>query len=260
MLVQHGMPGTGSIAALPPATLGVRLPGVRLIGVSRPGYEETTPAEPGFATVVEDALAVADALGAERFAVLGLSGGGPFAAAIAAAAPGRVTALGIAAGFGPWEIADPPESDAALIDQARSGDLAGAQEGFRQQCAAMLDPLLALPDDELAATIYPPGADAAFRRWGVADTRAALRDYEGLVRDNLTLGLPWDWPVEKITSRTFLWYGDADELVPVSHGQWWAEQVPQARLTVRAGEGHGPACFGHWREMLGALVQAGAAG
>lgn len=255
MLVQHGMPGTGSIAALPPAT-----PGVRLIGVSRPGYEETTPAEPGFATVVEDALAVADALGAERFAVLGLSGGGPFAAAIAAAAPGRVTALGIAAGFGPWEIADPPESDAALIDQARSGDLAGAQEGFRQQCAAMLDPLLALPDDELAATIYPPGADAAFRRWGVADTRAALRDYEGLVRDNLTLGLPWDFRVETITGPAFLWYGGADELAPAGQGRWYAERIPQAELVVRPGEGHGRTCFGHWAEMLEALVPARARG
>jgi pimeloyl-ACP methyl ester carboxylesterase len=251
------MPGTGSIVATAPA-------GLRLIGVNRPGYEQTTPAAPGFATAVSDALFVADQLGVGRFAVLGFSGGGPFAAAVAAAAPERVTALGIAAGLGPWRLVEPAESwdpaDAALIDLASAGHLAEATEGFRRACAAGFGPMLSLSDDALADATCPPEADPDFRRWAVADTRAALATCDGLVRDNLTLGLPWDLRTDKITRPTFLWYGDADDLAPVSHGRWYAEQIPHAGLTVRAGEGHGRTCFGHWSEMLEALVPSLPAG
>lgn len=244
VVLLHGTPGTGSIVEVVPERLGVRL-----IGVSRPGYEGTTDAPPDFATVVADALAVVEA---DTFAVLGISGGGPFAAAIAAAAPRRVTALGIAAGFGELESEDP--RDAALAAQAAAGDLDGAAEGYRADCAAGFGPLLALPDDALADAVCPPGADPAFRRWAVADTRAALGSYAGLVRDNLTFGLPWGIAVEEIKIPALLWYGGADDVVPAAHGRWYADRIPHARLTVRDGEGHGRTCFGHWAEMLEALV------
>src|SRR4051794_31735998 len=61
--------------------------GVRLVGFSRPGSGGSTMTSPGLRVVAEDAERLADAAGLERFAVLGFSGGTPFAAATAALFP-----------------------------------------------------------------------------------------------------------------------------------------------------------------------------
>src|SRR3954466_15785084 len=62
--------------------------GLWMVMPDRPGYGGSTR-QPGrtVASVVADAVAVADALGWERFAVTGGSGGGPHALAFAAPLP-----------------------------------------------------------------------------------------------------------------------------------------------------------------------------
>ena len=49
----------------------------------------------------DDVRELADALGIERFAVIGISGGGPYAAACAWGLPGRITRAGIISGVAP---------------------------------------------------------------------------------------------------------------------------------------------------------------
>ena len=87
----HGLPGSrfqrhpdGGIA---------RSRGLRLIHVERPGFGLSSP-RPGrtLAEWPRDVAALADALGIGRFAVLGISGGGPFALACASLLPERVSA------------------------------------------------------------------------------------------------------------------------------------------------------------------------
>lgn len=58
---------------------------------------------PGLRSVAEDAVRVADAFGLDRFAVLGYSGGTPFAAATGVVAPERVTAVGLCAAVASWD-------------------------------------------------------------------------------------------------------------------------------------------------------------
>jgi pimeloyl-ACP methyl ester carboxylesterase len=86
----HGTPGS----RLGPAPRGVMLyqQGVRLIAYDRPGYgsSDRLPHR-NVADVVQDVVAIADALGVDRFAVVGRSGGGPHALACAALLPDRVT-------------------------------------------------------------------------------------------------------------------------------------------------------------------------
>jgi pimeloyl-ACP methyl ester carboxylesterase len=67
---------------------------VRLIGVDRPGIGSSTPYRYenilGFA---DDLRTVADTLGIDKMAVVGLSGGGPYSLACGAALPDRVVAV-----------------------------------------------------------------------------------------------------------------------------------------------------------------------
>lgn len=70
----HGMPGSRlMMKALEPA---VRTAGARLIAPERPGYGLSDPHRRGtLLTYPQDIVELADALGLERFAALGVSGG-----------------------------------------------------------------------------------------------------------------------------------------------------------------------------------------
>src|ERR1700729_3980858 len=75
---------------------------IRLIGVDRPGIGASTPYQ--YDTVVafaDDLRTVADTLGIDKMAVIGLSGGGPYTLGCAAAMPDRVVAVGVLGGVAP---------------------------------------------------------------------------------------------------------------------------------------------------------------
>src|SRR5215217_1433172 len=76
VLYFHGTPGSRLDLAFAD-DLASEL-GVRLVSFDRPGFGGSTPVEFGLVSVAEDAAAVADRLGIDRFATLGQSGGGPF--------------------------------------------------------------------------------------------------------------------------------------------------------------------------------------
>jgi pimeloyl-ACP methyl ester carboxylesterase len=241
--------------------------GVRLLSVSRPGYGSSTTTPPGLASVGADMVELADRLGVERFAVFGISGGGPFAVATALAASARVLALGVAAGVGYWPAVDPgsaPVEERRLLEAADAGDLASAQAGFHAVARRELDPLLALDDEQMVAAFFegaPPEdidlSDRFFRSVWAADMREALAGaggYDGYVRDNLSWGMRWDVDPSAVSVPAYLWYGEADRMVPPVHGRWLADRLRWARLEVRVGEGHGRTCFGHWRQMFDRLV------
>lgn len=75
---------------------------LRLVAPDRPGIGGTDPRRlPRLADWAEDAALVLDALAVESAAVLGISAGGPFAAACAARLPGRIRSLTLVSALGP---------------------------------------------------------------------------------------------------------------------------------------------------------------
>lgn len=72
--------------------------GLRFVSVERNGFG-ATPFHPGlgFADAVDDVLAVLATLGVERFSVVAISGGGPYAARLLARVPERVASVHLAA-------------------------------------------------------------------------------------------------------------------------------------------------------------------
>ena len=90
LFFSHGTPGSRTLAQLFDA--GARRDGVRLIAPERPGFgrSDFLP-DRTFADWPDDVSELADALGFDRFAVAGSSGGGPYAAACAWKLPERLT-------------------------------------------------------------------------------------------------------------------------------------------------------------------------
>ena len=78
--------------------------GVRLVTVDRPGIGLTDPL-PARTLLdrIGDVTALADHLGLDRFAVLGWSGAGPHALACGHTLGDRITAVGVASGFAPFD-------------------------------------------------------------------------------------------------------------------------------------------------------------
>src|SRR3954464_11493461 len=77
--------------------------GIRLLGYDRPGYGGSTrSAGRKVADCVDDVTALADALGLERYATWGISGGGPHALACAALCDGRLVAVASLAAVAPY--------------------------------------------------------------------------------------------------------------------------------------------------------------
>src|SRR5258705_4176709 len=69
---------------------------IRLIGIDRPGIGSSSPHQ--YDTVfafADDLRTIADTLGIDQMEVVGLSGGGPYTLACAAAMPDRVVAAGV---------------------------------------------------------------------------------------------------------------------------------------------------------------------
>src|SRR5919106_2686580 len=94
VLAIHGTPGSRFMFAR--TDRAARARGLRIIAPERPGYGLSDYCHAGsLARLAADAVALADALGLDRFAVLGVSGGGPHALVAASAMLDRVALLAL---------------------------------------------------------------------------------------------------------------------------------------------------------------------
>ncbi len=101
MLFCYGRPGSRLYRPAEPTLLSEI--DVDLVTVDRPGYGQSMP-QPG-RTLLDwprDVAALVDELGSQRFAVAGISGGGPHALACGRMMPERVTAVGVISGVAPF--------------------------------------------------------------------------------------------------------------------------------------------------------------
>jgi pimeloyl-ACP methyl ester carboxylesterase len=172
--------------------------------------------------------------------------------------------VGVAAGIGPWRLIDAPEdqdpADLELLALAQAGDVSGALEGFRAQGRNAFDRALELGDDAVVEKLFHlvPGADmdwldAEAKVRCAADLRDALRSYDGFARDNVVFGTDWDIDPTSLKVALWIWHGDRDDMVPLSHGRWLAAKVPHSTLVIRPGAGHNGSIFDYWDDMLATL-------
>jgi pimeloyl-ACP methyl ester carboxylesterase len=222
--------------------------GLRYVSFSRPGYGSSTR-RPGrsVADVVDDTIAVLDAIGADRCHVIGWSGGGPHALACAALMPERVISVATIGGVAPY----PAEG---LDWTAGMG-----AENVEEFTAAMAGPDELITFMERAAPAFravtPEGvADAfgdviddvdrglltgAFSAWMAEDFHEALRiGYSGWFDDDMAFTRPWGFGVDEINVPVFVWQGGHDRMVPFSHGEWLAAHIPEARARLFPEHGH----------------------
>ena len=243
VLAFHGTPGGRHQLALLDAD--ARAAGVRLVVPDRPGYGASDlVVRRRLADWPADVTTIADHLGITRFAVLGVSGGGPHALACAAALGRRVTATAIVSGVAPFTWDDVA---AQLRPAARPlMTLVTRTILLRWIIALGLWLLRTVPAVILAVyRRWLPPADGAIldrdevvgpfladaRRMSPTTARAAVQDVRLFTQ-------PWRVHLSAIDGPVHVWHGDADKTVPLDHGRRLAAQVPDGTFHPCPGDGH----------------------
>jgi pimeloyl-ACP methyl ester carboxylesterase len=252
VLFFHGTPGTGGQGAV--IADAARTHGVRLVGLSRPGYGASTASPPGLSRTAADAVELADQLALEELVAMGTSGGGPYALALAAIAPDRVTSVAVLGGPGDYSEVSPEdldEDDRQAIALLATGDVDGAAAVLTRSSETYFGHLQGLSDEEFGAELQktrPPGENwfdghpdllPVFE----ADFHRAIATFDGFVRDNLSWLGAWDFDVATVTAPVRLVHGDRDRMVRPAHGDWLRERLANSQQHVVPG-GHGQATFG----------------
>jgi pimeloyl-ACP methyl ester carboxylesterase len=227
----HGSPNIGA----PPEPLFAaadRL-GIRWVSYDRPGYGGSTPRpDRNVASSAADASAVADALGIDRFAVMGHSGGGSHALACAALLPERVLGVVSVSGMAPF--------GAEGLDWFEGFGPAGVAE-LRAAAAgrAALEKHLAETDDEPEFTSEDEAALAGEWSWFIDVVRPAIAGgMGGFIDDDLAGVGEWGFDLADIVAPALFVHGVRDRVVPASHGEWLARHCPSAELRLYPEDGH----------------------
>ncbi len=264
LLFLHGTPGSRLKFAI--AHESGRAFGLALIAPDRWGYGLTdAPAAPSLPAFAADMAALMDHLGYARFAVGGISGGGPYAAGVAARLASRVTALALISPMGP--VADPacraslsrfqrfcfaalPRSPLAIAAVFRIFRLSLERS---PRLAAELATLRAGPRDKALI------ADPAIAGRLLGSFREGLRPgMAGPVADVQLFARDWGIDLGAICAPARLWLGTADTAVPLSAARLLARSIPACTLTELPQEGHFWVAANHGEvlDWIAATVQA----
>jgi len=234
----------------------------RVIVVERPGFG-LSDFKPGRAIAdwPADVVELADALYLDRFAVTGLSGGGPYVAACAWKIPQRLVRAGIVSGVSPL---DAPGAFDGMNKTDRQGyDLARrapwllrlvywwvARDLRRDPAKFFSQYAKELSEPDRAAFAQADILDV-FSKMAIEAFRAGAR---GVTWDTVLLTRPWGFSLQDITMPVYHWQGEADNVVPPSQGRYLAKNIPNCQTKFYPNEGHISLIVNHYEEILGTII------
>ncbi|MFM2364599.1 MAG: hypothetical protein RLY79_268 [Actinomycetota bacterium] len=214
--------------------------GVFALSFGRSGYANSTK-KLGRITidVAHDVAELATALGITKFVNIGLSGGGQHA---------------IATGLDTRSFGVVTVGSLAPFDELGDHFYTGMQQADLDEYADALKDINLLvkrfqkwQDGDVSETIV--GAELSDR-----DKLAASKPSWKVTLDSCgyTMGQGWDWVADDYSSYlkpwgfnprdvevpTVIWQAELDKNVPIQHGQWLSENMPNSRLEIGEGESH----------------------
>jgi pimeloyl-ACP methyl ester carboxylesterase len=231
----------------------------------------------------KDSAALADHLGIARFAVLGVSGGGPYAAACAYALPERVIALGLASSAAPpaafkgkfewsplytslwawrhipffahawfsaldaWATRTDPKMTAWHFQQRDHGITSRPAKNLSDFVKGIVKAIRQAMDDQENIHLAPLDRAMIIEPYGQGG--------RGVARESWLAVRPWGFAPEHITVPARLWHGKRDVIAPVTSGRYLASRIPNCQAIYYPSERHG-VLTAHPREIFTALLAA----
>jgi pimeloyl-ACP methyl ester carboxylesterase len=233
--------------------------GWRLVALDRPGHGRSDPAAHSRITdISEDVAALADHLDIDRFAVLGFSGGAPFALATASVLRSRVRLVGLVSGWGP---PDRPGAYAGVTRTERWSDgLARRAPVVTRAMFTGIDAVIRLAPNASARLLTRRLTDDDSQASASPDVLASVRESlrqgsAGPAHDLHLIVSPWGFDLDTVEAPVWLWHGDHDPEIPLHHSEYIAGAVPDGHLEVIPGGDHF-ILYVHADEILGELARA----
>jgi pimeloyl-ACP methyl ester carboxylesterase len=252
----HGTPGSRLEVSFPALRHAAEDLGIRVIAPERPGMGLSTFRRLTILDYPQLVGSFADALGLERFAVTGVSGGGKYACACAWGLPERVTGV-------------------ALVSSTCSSDSPGAKATWNREdrlvypLADRAPWMVRLMFAKFTRDVRrdPTSLFSMFEKLGPADQEVLAREDfrqalsrdltevfrqggRGLAHDYTLEARPWGVPLDKIQVPIEIWCGDDDRVVSPQASRILADALPQANTHFVPGEGHFLMASTHAKDIL----------
>ncbi len=237
----HGFPSSSSeLGLVAPALTRYAVP-ARVVALDRPGFGRSSfQRGRTFTSWPRDVAEAADRLGIGRFAVLGVSGGGPYALACARTLPDRVSRVGVLVGLAPPDA--PGMSGASVIagpsaiGVVRRLQFALAALAFtKQQPERFVDRSIASMGPADRAVLATPALRARFTEMLAS---AFAQGGRAAAHEATLYRRPWGFDLRRIDVEARLWCGESDETVPPAAGRWLAQRLPRSAITFWPAQGH----------------------
>lgn len=219
--------------------------GGRIIGIDRPGMGLSTfDNQRTILSWANDIAVFADTIGVENFSIISHSGGSAFAAACAIALPNRINRIAIVSGWAPF---DAPEARLALPRGQRVVNRAIKMFPWLASLMMRLTLMMLKKPNKMFEQMIkqlPEVDQLLFRN---LDSRNSLINstvegfrsgVAGPSQEMRLLLNQWGFQLKEICCPIDIWHGKLDGQVPVAHGQYLAEQIPNAQLKIIENEGH----------------------
>ena len=234
--------------------------GVRLIGLDRPGTGLSDP-KSGYRLLdwPNDVVEVADQLGIERFAVEGLSAGGPYALACAYKIPHRLAACGLISTVSQpdlvmragtrsmrtmwWIGAHAPHLMLfyARLVQRMTGSDEASIEKYLVRYAARLGgaDMQLLSNPEIRGLIAQAMAES-YRQGSEGNLQVVVTEIQ-----------PWGFQIDQVNfEKLFLWHGEQDRIMPIAPARLLAQMLPHCTATFYPDEGHFSTIANHAQDIF----------
>lgn len=218
---------------------------IRLIAIDRPGYGLSSfQKKRTLLDWPDDVLALTKKLKIKKFSIIGVSGGGPYAAVCAYKIPQHLRKVAIVVGLAPTYIKGILD-DTPLL--SKLGWANYAQIPVLRKFAASLHFLNAKygPAFGLHRFLFGAKSDqkilasAKLRKLQRTAYKEAFRTgYKGVEQDLQLYTQYWGFNLKNITAKVLLFYGAADKNLSLKMGQYYAEEIPHSQLIVYPNEGH----------------------
>jgi pimeloyl-ACP methyl ester carboxylesterase len=236
---------------------------IRLIGIDRPGIGSSTPHQyENIAAFADDLGTIADTLGIDKMAVVGLSGGGPYALACAAGLPDRVVDAGVLGGVAPTRGPDAISGGAMNLGLRLAPILKFAGNPLRLGASLLIQAArpVASPALDIYALLSPQAdrhllARPEFKAMFLDDLlNGSRKQLAAPFNDIILFARDWGFRLDEVKVPIRWWHGDHDHIIPFSHGEHVVSRLPDAELLHLPEESH-LAGLGRGEEILSTLIK-----
>lgn len=243
----HGTPGSRLIYDNDDE-IAIKL-GIRIISLDRPGFGESTP-KPNRKLLdwPDDVLEVANLLEIDKFSIIGVSGGGAFAAACAYKIPNRIHSLAIVSGPTPFINGKAPgamnrsnklafflsrkvPSILKASYRAQRKLLTEQPEKFKKQTREgnkhlhEWDRQFIQTDEQINSLMIHLG-------------EAFKYSVDECVNEPALLTKPWGFSLERVSFPIDIWHGEEDQMAPFVEMKNFAQNIPNCETHFIPKVGH----------------------